>query len=167
MLAIAGLIFLMVFIALPALQRSQRNQEYKNNVSLIVGAIQNYKSNNRGDLPPATGNDGYYPRNANNDGLKNHPMYSYFEALNLPKNIDSIKIFDDSTNNYKFTVNNWWAVTGRIIVMKNLGCPDTGGTFRTVALPQKMGKAAVITLLDNGDNRHASQADFPIYCEEI
>ena len=33
-LAIAGLIFLMVFLALPALQRSQRNQQYKNNVSM-------------------------------------------------------------------------------------------------------------------------------------
>ncbi|MBS7346622.1 MAG: prepilin-type N-terminal cleavage/methylation domain-containing protein [Candidatus Sacchiramonaceae bacterium] len=35
-LAISGLIFLMVFIALPALQRSQRNSQYKNNLSLII-----------------------------------------------------------------------------------------------------------------------------------
>lgn len=42
-LAIAGLIFLMIFIALPSLQRSQRDQTRKNDVSrwwwmrLIVG----------------------------------------------------------------------------------------------------------------------------------
>ena len=38
-LAIAGLIFLMVFLALPALQRSQRNQLYKNNLSLVISAL--------------------------------------------------------------------------------------------------------------------------------
>ena len=50
-LAIAGLIFLMVFLALPALQRSQRNQQYKNNVSMAVSAVNNYRSNNGGRLP--------------------------------------------------------------------------------------------------------------------
>ncbi|MDO4871911.1 MAG: prepilin-type N-terminal cleavage/methylation domain-containing protein [bacterium] len=46
-LAVAGLIFLMVFIALPALQRSQRNQAYKNNVSMAISLIQRYKANNK------------------------------------------------------------------------------------------------------------------------
>jgi prepilin-type N-terminal cleavage/methylation domain-containing protein len=50
-LAIAGLIFLMVFIALPALQRSQRDTQRKNDVSRAVTAITNYTSNNRGALP--------------------------------------------------------------------------------------------------------------------
>ncbi len=51
-LAIAGLIFLMVFIALPALQRGQRDQQRKNDVSRVQTAIQNYQSNNRNKLPP-------------------------------------------------------------------------------------------------------------------
>lgn len=50
-LAIAGLIFLMVFIALPALQRSQRDTQRKNDVSRLVTAVTNYSSNNRGNLP--------------------------------------------------------------------------------------------------------------------
>lgn len=50
-LAIAALIFLMVFIALPALQRSQRDTQRKNDVARVQTAIQNYQSNNRNALP--------------------------------------------------------------------------------------------------------------------
>ena len=45
-LAIAGLIFLMVFIALPALQRSQRDTQRKNDVDRIAAAVNTYISNN-------------------------------------------------------------------------------------------------------------------------
>ncbi|MBS7346189.1 MAG: type II secretion system protein [Candidatus Sacchiramonaceae bacterium] len=50
-LAIAGLIFLMVFVALPALQRSQRDTQRKNDATQLKTAIDNYKSNNRGGVP--------------------------------------------------------------------------------------------------------------------
>lgn len=53
-LAIAGLIFLMVFIALPALQRSQRDTQRRNDLSRVITAIQNYQTNNRGALPDFT-----------------------------------------------------------------------------------------------------------------
>ena len=46
-LAIAGLIFLMVFVALPALQRSQRDTQRKNDIARLMSAINSYKSNNR------------------------------------------------------------------------------------------------------------------------
>ena len=38
-LAIAALIFLMIFIALPALQRSQRDTARKNDVSIVSAAV--------------------------------------------------------------------------------------------------------------------------------
>lgn len=50
-LAIAGLIFLMVFIALPALQRSQRDTQRKNDLGRAITAVNNYQSNNRGTPP--------------------------------------------------------------------------------------------------------------------
>ena len=50
-LAIAGLIFLMVFVALPALQRSQRDTQRKNDISRLKTALDRYKANNRGRLP--------------------------------------------------------------------------------------------------------------------
>lgn len=46
-LAIAGLIFLMVFIALPALQRNQRDAQRKNHMSSLLDAYQRCLSNNK------------------------------------------------------------------------------------------------------------------------
>ena len=50
-LAIAGLIFLMVFIALPALQRSQRDTQRRDDVSRFVSQLTSYSTNNKGALP--------------------------------------------------------------------------------------------------------------------
>jgi prepilin-type N-terminal cleavage/methylation domain-containing protein len=50
-LAIAGLIFLMVFIALPALQRNQRDTQRKNDITRAQTAVNNYQTNNRNVLP--------------------------------------------------------------------------------------------------------------------
>ena len=58
-LAIAGLIFLMVFIALPALQRNQRDTQRKNDMSRLKTTIDSYKSNNRGQMPTASQLTGY------------------------------------------------------------------------------------------------------------
>ncbi|MFZ1250362.1 MAG: type II secretion system protein [Candidatus Microsaccharimonas sp.] len=50
-LAIAGLIFLMVFIALPALQAGQRDTSRKQDVSNVAAAVTRYGANNRGAFP--------------------------------------------------------------------------------------------------------------------
>ncbi|MBS7346734.1 MAG: type II secretion system protein [Candidatus Sacchiramonaceae bacterium] len=50
-LAIAGLIFLMVFVALPALQRNQRDARRKQDLSLLKDAFERYKANNKGRIP--------------------------------------------------------------------------------------------------------------------
>lgn len=54
-LAIAGLIFLMVFIALPALQRNQRDGQRKNDLSRVKTALTNYMTSNRGNIPTSDG----------------------------------------------------------------------------------------------------------------
>lgn len=50
-LAIAGLIFLMVFLALPALQRSQRDTQRQDDIARLQAALINYQTNNRGKIP--------------------------------------------------------------------------------------------------------------------
>lgn len=50
-LAIAALIFLMIFIALPALQRGQANTARKSDASTIASAINTYRTNTNGRLP--------------------------------------------------------------------------------------------------------------------
>ena len=49
-LAIAGLIFLMVFVALPNLQKNQRDIQRRNTVSAVYSAVMQYRTNN-GKLP--------------------------------------------------------------------------------------------------------------------
>ena len=53
-LAIAGLIFLMVFIALHTLQRNQRDTQRKNDLNRALTAVRNYQANNKNQVP--TGN---------------------------------------------------------------------------------------------------------------
>jgi type IV pilus assembly protein PilA len=61
-LAIAGLILLIVFLAVPNLQRSSRNTQVRNGVSTVLGYVSDYTTNHNGAAPvgafydPATGN---------------------------------------------------------------------------------------------------------------
>jgi prepilin-type N-terminal cleavage/methylation domain-containing protein len=50
-LAIAGLIMLIVFLAVPALQRNARNTQRRQDVSAILGGMSEYVDNNNGKLP--------------------------------------------------------------------------------------------------------------------
>lgn len=52
-LAIAGLIFLVVFLALPALQRGQRDTQRKQDLGRFMSQLTSYQSNNQGQLPTA------------------------------------------------------------------------------------------------------------------
>lgn len=56
-LAIAALIFLMIFVALPALQRGQRDTARKQDVGTIAAALNSYRSNHNGSLPTTTSTD--------------------------------------------------------------------------------------------------------------
>ncbi len=50
-LAIVGLIFMVVFLAIPRLQRAQRDSTRKRHLGDLQAAIDNYASGNRGHLP--------------------------------------------------------------------------------------------------------------------
>jgi prepilin-type N-terminal cleavage/methylation domain-containing protein len=50
-LAIAALIFLIVFLAVPALQRSQRDTQRRSDVGRLVTSVTNYVGNHQGSLP--------------------------------------------------------------------------------------------------------------------
>lgn len=50
-LAIAGLILLIVFLAVPALQRNSRNTSRRNDVAAVLGAVQEFTNNNGSTLP--------------------------------------------------------------------------------------------------------------------
>lgn len=54
-LAIAGLIILIVLLAVPALQRNGRNTAIKNDASAVVAGVTEFASNNDGKIPTSAG----------------------------------------------------------------------------------------------------------------
>jgi prepilin-type N-terminal cleavage/methylation domain-containing protein len=59
-LAIAGLIFLMVFVALPSLQRGQRDAQRKQDLSRVSVQLTNFLSSTRGSAPSDVGGLGIF-----------------------------------------------------------------------------------------------------------
>ena len=55
-LAIAGFILLLVFQAIPTLQRGARNNERKQDATAVLRAVSQYELSNAGDFPIACGN---------------------------------------------------------------------------------------------------------------
>jgi prepilin-type N-terminal cleavage/methylation domain-containing protein len=55
-LAIAGLILLIVFEAIPTLQRQSRNNQRKQDISTILAAVARYQLENSGNFPLSCGN---------------------------------------------------------------------------------------------------------------
>ncbi|MBS7346232.1 MAG: type II secretion system protein [Candidatus Sacchiramonaceae bacterium] len=152
-LAIAGLIFLMVFIALPALQRSQRNTQYKNNVAIAVGMVQNYKSNNRGNLPTYTGENGL---KVGSPVAQDHPFYSYVQNSNLPEDV-SVKVLPHRSSYVETDRLNMRI--GRIIIMPNAECAADSKPFEGQLGIEKAGSVGVITVLEEGNGM--------VYCQNV
>lgn len=57
-LAIAGLIFLVVFLALPQLQRSRRDTQRRSDVGRVLAELENFAANNNGAYPGTTAGAG-------------------------------------------------------------------------------------------------------------
>ena len=107
-LAIAGLIFLMVFIALPALQRSQRDTQRKHDLSRAVTAVTNYSSNNRNRVPQSNVEwgkliSGYLT--AGGDTFTD-PAGEDYDFQNIAKTAPSIPNTFDSTKPYIYVTLN-------------------------------------------------------------
>lgn len=129
-LAIAALIFLMVFIALPALQRSQRDTQRKNDISRVMTAIQNYQSNNRNKLPA-------------NSELTGGGFIQDYLAVN------GETFTDPNGDNYSFrNASNPTSFSTRIFFTKNATCDgekvDTGKGAQKIALQYKLEGGGVI-----------------------
>ncbi len=54
-LAVGGLIFLMVFVALPSMQRLARDSQRKEDVTQLMNSIKKFMTNNRQGLPTGSG----------------------------------------------------------------------------------------------------------------
>jgi prepilin-type N-terminal cleavage/methylation domain-containing protein len=142
-LAIAGLIFSMVFIALPALQRSQRDTQRKNDLSRASTAIVNYASNNRGVLPTlddtfisqylTNGGDDFLDPAGANTGTSTADRTAYAFAVRPTTGFETTKFSTDVTQN-------------TIYYQTGVVCGSTAGTV-TAAGSKKM---ALFMVLEGG-----------------
>lgn len=83
-LAIAGLILLIVFLAVPALQRNSRNTQRRDEVATIMASVNEYVANN-GKLPVVWDSTDVEFQNAAGDanGTGVEPKLSFYTAANL------------------------------------------------------------------------------------
>jgi prepilin-type N-terminal cleavage/methylation domain-containing protein len=138
-LAIAGLIFLAVFIALPALQRSQADGQRDSDLSRAQTAIQSYQQRNRQAIPTASMNwntvlrDAYLKAGGDTFNDPSGKEYSFTARTDVsaPSGVDA-------TNNGQQTVRIYYTI-GAV-------CAD-GGTVRA---GQGNRKVALRLVLEGG-----------------
>lgn len=140
-LAIAGLIFAMVFIALPAMQRGQRDNGRRSDASTVAAAVNTYNSNNK-----------------TLNGITDTKLRQYVDKLNQ-YDVNSIKVHVDRAS----------VQVGKddIVVSTKRKCPSslpapTDSVPATMPLdPGTARTAAVVVLLENNGSK--SQ----LHCVEI
>ena len=82
-LAIAGLIFAMIFIAFPALQRSQRNNQRKRDAALMASAMNTWYTHNKVSV-----SDNYSKLNAENGFCTFYKRYVGEETVDPSLGVD-------------------------------------------------------------------------------
>jgi len=131
-LAIAGLIFLIVFLALPALQRSQRDTQRRSDVGRAIAAIQSYQSNNSGAVPKDfNGVGGVDPSTETNIIGSNY--LGTFNDPTTQNSYTSVETLTTLTAANKTTIANS-AGTGNIYAVAGRNCDNTAATGRIAVL---------------------------------
>lgn len=131
-LAIASLIFLMVFLALPALQAGQRDTDRKSDASKVLAALTTYQSNNNGANPDIT------------------------SGVTLPSTTDKFASYLNtlSTNSKKLIISSTATeatpVSGDVLLYTSMKCGTSAsiGKYTVVAGTDK--QAAVVVKLESG-----------------
>ena len=154
-LAVAGLIFLMVFLALPALQRSRRNEQRKRDMGEIAGAIQNYRSANKGKMPESFENIKPYIRH----DMRDPDGDEYDISLDTSYYAD----MDRKTRKAKFAyyIKTWEGKT-QVRIHRESRCAEEEGY---IYQDTKEGHAAVTFRLESGDGSTTTGGHY--YCLDI
>ena len=135
-LAIAGLILLIVFLAVPALQRNSRNTQYRNEASRLLSATQEFVNNNNGTLPAASGS-----------GTAGSNAASIYALAGPPKNIATLTIVASGTTSAQSP-----SLTTAILVSGGVKCGTVGGTTITPTTTGASARSlALIFAVENSD----------------
>lgn len=137
-LAIAGLIFLMVFIALPALQSGQRDTARKSDVSNVASAVTSYANNNRGKFPDTAA------------------LNTQLGATGSAGDMTYTSLSTNTTDVVVSTSASAGSVSGiedaKIIVLKGVKCDTVGADGKVEVANGTTRQFVVVTQLEGGNN---------------
>jgi prepilin-type N-terminal cleavage/methylation domain-containing protein len=129
-LAIAALILLIVFLAVPALQRNSRNTQYRSEAARIMGGANEFTTNNNNTLPAASScATGNCSNAATNDAMR------VWQNANNPGNITALNVVAYAAGTVPNAVS-----TSNAYLYTASRCPAnpiTGGTTALVSGPAK------------------------------
>lgn len=123
-LAIAGLIFMVVFLAVPGLQRSQRDTQRKQDLGRLVSTVTSLQSNNRGNISENLSD-------YNDPGSSGSPQGVYAELISGGSRFDdpsthaAYEVVD--VHNSSDSIYNGALTTGQIAIIINGSCKDPVG----------------------------------------
>ena len=132
-LAIAGLIFLMVFVALPALQAGQRDTARKNDAGSVITAVNSFSANNRGGFPTSAAALGTY-------NATTAKWSGYMSSVS--SNINSVTL--NTAKPAAVT-----ATDANVIIVTQRTCSDTAGAKANLSAGTAR-QFVVVTLLEGG-----------------
>ena len=165
-LAVAGLIFLMIFLALPTLQRSQRDTQRKREIASLKAAITQYRTNNKGQLPNYAGNNynSKYITNASDSNTNLGFLNNYWR----PTMYDTIEIMPTSQG-WANAVEVPNGINGMVIHMGGKCKQLDDGTWSTTSDTKTPNSAAIYVILESiapAKNTYTNN-DGANYCEDI
>lgn len=132
-LAIAGLIFLMVFVALPALQRSQRDTQRRDDMGRFISQLAQYQTNNNGNVPSDYADFISKYLKAGGDSFVDPSGAEYTVTVTDCTNESTCKLPNDTTNDY---------TNGTIRLYTNATCngesPSYSKGSRKIAITYKL-----------------------------
>ena len=164
-LAVAGLIFLMIFVAFPALQRSQRDTQRKSEIASLKAAITQYRTNNKGRLPDY-GRNGYrskYIHNASNSNTDLGFLNNYWR----PTMYDTIEILSTHSG-WATSVAVFGGVRGMVIHMGGKCKQIDDGTWTTESDTKTPNRAAIYVILESIAPAKNYYGDIGAnYCEDV
>ncbi len=145
-LAIGALIFLVVFLAVPALQRNQRNDARKRDISNVVEAVTDYNSNNPGKALPS---GQQYDVKKTKNQMQNAKLNKYIDTLSNTTDT----VVSKSDGKTQSTLQN--ASTSEIWIQVGYRCDGLSAITKAAAR-----QAAVLGVMEQSNGERS------IYCQD-
>ena len=160
-LAIAGLIFLVVFLALPALQKSQRDTARRQDVGKAIVALQQYFADGGSTASLTSAGPGSSTINKNLADPDLNPLGTYLVNAGFAQ-VTQTSIYNMTANPYAYPY------LGKLeyFVGEKCGAKNSAGYF-TLNVTNDASDVAVAVRLESGNANSGAATGVNIYCVDV